>query len=221
MPNWNKYLANYQLRHGGHFFGAREDECDSHLVLTEGEPSPILVWVDTDPAGRYSERNLKARTMVRLNKEYNLHIWARSLVGTGVKGVLNLVKGEGDYGYPEATRGRAITTSNEAFTKLVLGDLELRNALIAREKEYLKVRSAPQGDGWHVVEVGYDSFEGTMTGSSPWMDRLITNAQELGYMEPQDRAVIEQAAQDYFDGQMDEFLIFLRAARRAVTTWRL
>lgn len=216
--NWNRYLASYQTLRGGHFFGAAEEDCDSHLVLMEGEPSPILVWVDEDPAGRSHPRNLKARTMVQLNGDYTLSIWARSLVGAGVKSVIGLVKG-GDYGYPEATRGRVITTDNKAFTKLVLGDLDLRSALMAREKEYLKVRPAPQGDGWHVVEVGCNNFEGLTRDSSPWLTDVMY--QDISFLTEAEKETMLRAGSLHFAAQMDEFLAFLRAARGAVTAWRL
>ena len=141
--DWNLYLARYQATRGGFFFGAEEDSCDSELVLPQEEGAPIIVSLDEDPAGRYSYRSLRARTMVQLNDTYQLVIHNRSLTGGGAKGLLNLVGRETDFGYPEATRGRLITTNNKLFTKLVLGDLDLRNALIAREREYLKVRPAP------------------------------------------------------------------------------
>ena len=33
--NWNYYLSCYQQARGGHFFGALEEDCDCHLVLTQ------------------------------------------------------------------------------------------------------------------------------------------------------------------------------------------
>lgn len=223
MPlDWNLYLARYQQARGGYFFGASEDYYDGQLVLTEGEKTPLIVWLENAPSGRSSVNNLKARTMVQLNGDYTLHIRAQSLVGKGVKGFMNLV-GEADqrmdYGFPEATRGRIITTNNKPFTKLVLGDLALRNALTARKREYLKVLPAPRKDGWHVVETGAIGFEGTLAGNSPWSTDLM--CQDTTFLEEAEREPLLQAGSEHFNAQMDEFLGFLRAARDAVTAWRL
>lgn len=222
LVNWNLYLARYQQARGGYFFGASEDYYDGQLVLTEGEKTPLIVWLENAPSGRSSVNNLKARTMVQLNGDYTLHIRAQSLVGKGVKGFMNLV-GEADqrmdYGFPEATRGRIITTNNKPFTKLVLGDLALRNALTARKREYLKVLPAPRKDGWHVVETGAIGFEGTLTGNSPWSTDLM--CQDTTFLEEAEREDLLQAGSEHFNAQMDEFLGFLRAARDAVTAWRL
>lgn len=220
--DWNLYLARYQQARGGDYFGASEDYYDGQLVLTEGEKTPLIVWLEEATSGRSSVNNLKARTMVQLNGDYTLHIRAQSLVGRGVKGFMNLV-GEADqrmdYGFPEATRGRIITTDNKPFTKLVLGDLALRNALIARKREYLKVLPAPRKDGWHVVETGAISFEGTLTGNSPWSTDLMY--QDTTFLEEAEREALLQAGSEHFNAQMDGFLDFLRAARDAVTAWRL
>lgn len=222
LVNWNLYLARYQQARGGYYFGADGEYYDGQLVLAEGEKTPLIVWLENAPSGRSSVNNLKARTMVQLNGDYTLHIRAQSLVGRGVKGFMNLV-GEADqrmdYGFPEATRGRIITTNNKPFTKLVLGNLALRNALTAREKEYLKVLPAPGKDGWHVVEIGAINFEGIVAGDSPWFTEAV--AQDTTFMEEDEREALLQAGSEHFDAQMDGFLGFLRAARDAVTAWRL
>lgn len=218
--NWNLYFARYQKERGGAYFGSEREWYDCQLVLTEGERAPILVYVDSDPNGKYSTNNIFARTCVQLNGEYSLKIGDTNAVVSGVKGLVGMIGGGNDYGYPEVTRNRAITTNNKPFTKQVLGDLDFRNALLQRKRDYLKIQPTPQGDGWHMVEVGDINFEGAINGS-PWLGDVIMRAQDTLYMEPEDRAVIERAAQDYFNTQLDEFLNLLRAAARAVTTWRM
>ena len=217
--DWNLYLARYQTTRGGFFFGAEEDDCDSQLVLPQEEGAPLIVYLDEDPAGRYTTRTLKARTMVQLNGTYQLVLHERSLTGGGAKTLLSLAGRETDFGYPEATRGRLITTNNKPFTKLVLGDLALRNALIAREREYLKVRPAPGNTGWHMIEVGAPQFEGTLKGDYGWANQAMRD--ELGYMGDEDKEVLRRAGSEHFDAHMDGMLDLLRAGRRAVTTWRL
>ena len=218
--NWNLLFARYQKERGGAYFGSNRSWYDCQLVLTEGERAPILVFVDTDPAGKYSQNNIFARTCVQLNGEYDLKIGDVNAVVGGVKGLAGMLGGGEDYGYPDITRSRSIATNNKPFTKRVLGDLELRDSLKKRPRDYLRIQPTPQGDGWHMVEIGDINFEGTVT-SSPWLGKPIVAAGDTLYMTPEDKAVIQRAAQDYFNAQMDEFLDFLRAAARAVTAWRM
>lgn len=210
--NWNLYLSRYQEVRGGCFFGALDDDYDCHLILTEGEPSPVLVWIDTDPADGYSEHNLLARTMVRLDGEYDLHIRARSLVGS----VAGIVSGGAEFGCPEVTRGRLITTNNKALTKRVLENEDLRRGLIACKETYLKVRPAPRKkEGWHVVEVADIDFENSAIGDSPWLSEAMTR--DPAHLKEDQQEAVLKAGSDHFNSQMDVFLDLLRAARQAVT----
>jgi hypothetical protein len=212
--DWNLYLFRYQQTHGGTFFGTYEDECDCQLVLSEGEKSPLLVIFSIDPAGRYVSYNLKAKTTVQLDGSYELYIRPQSLVGSGVQTVMGVVKLGTDFGYPEATRGRVITTDNKPFTKLVLGDLELRNALTAQKTNYVKVRPSPHMQGLHLVEVGPASI-----GRAPWANDILNK--DISFFSQEDKEVVERAGSEHFDAQLDELLNLLRAARTALTTWRI
>ena len=217
--NWNKLFAGYQKTRGGTYFGIRLDTNDCQLVLTDGEKAPILVCVDTERAGKYGTmNNIYARTCVQLNGEYHLKMWEQSAVVGGVKGLMGAVAGTTDYGYPEVTRNRAISTNNKSFTKQVLGDLEFRNALLKRKKDAVTVLPTPQGDGWHMVEVSDTNFDGGLDASD-WISDAI--AADTVFMDPEDKEKIEKAAQAHFDTQMDEFLTLLRTAARAVTAWRM
>ena len=216
MADWNLYLSRYQQTHGGFFFGGGDEQCDSQLVLSEGEASPLLVCMSNDPAGRSTVEALRARTMVTLNHPYTLHIRARGLIGSGVSGVASLVGKAMDFGFSES-KGRVITTDNKPFTKLVLGDLALRNALKERKGELLEVRPGPQEDGWHMVEVFPNTLEGLVKDSSPWVNDAME--QSTDFMTPEDREAILRAGSAHFDAQMDALLNFLRTARDAVTMW--
>lgn len=216
MPDWNLYLSRYQQTHGGFFFGGGDTECDSQLVLSEGEASPLLVCMSTDPAGRSTVETLRARTMVTLDHPYTLHIRARGLIGGGISGVAGLVGKAMDFGFSE-TKGRVITTDNKASTKLTLGDLALRNALATRKKDALWVRPGPQGDGQHIVEVFATNFGGTLNDDRSWYNDAMLN--DLMYVSDEEKEATLQAGSQCFDAQMDAFLNFLRAARDAVTRW--
>ena len=215
--NWNRYLARYQQARGGIYFGGEDTYYDSQLVLTEGERSPLLVWFDSAPSGRCTSYNLRARTMVELNGTYHLHIRESSLVGKGVVGVMGMM-GKLEYGCPEATAGRIITTDNKEFTKKVLGDLDLRSSLQRRKKDYLKITPGPQQDGWHLVEVGAINFEGMM-GGSDWINDAMVR--DISLCRAEEVEGILKAGSAHFNAQMDGFLDFLRAARQAVTAWRM
>jgi len=218
--NWNAYFAAYQKERGGFYFGSNRMNFDCQLVLTQGEKAPILVWVDLDPAGKYSTKNIFARTSVQLNGEYALRIGDESALVGGVKGIAGLLGGGGDYGFPEVTKKRSISTNNKAFTKQVLSDLDFRNALLERKRDHVLIQPTPQGDGWHTVEVGDIGFEGGL-GGSPWTEMPVATYNQEALMTPEEKNVVKRAAQEHFNREMDGFLNLLRAAARAVTVWRM
>ena len=215
--NWNLLLARYQQARGGYFLGSKYDDCDSRLLIPQEERPHLLIELDVDRAGRASYSALTGRTAVQLNGTYELSIGSRGLVGGGVSGIMGAL-GKGDFGYPEATRGRVITTTNKDFTKLVLGDLDLRNALIRQEKFSLRVTPSAQGEGWHVAEICANDFAAL---KSSWVTDTITQSQSISFMSPEDQEVLLAAADRDFQPRMDEFIDFLRAAQRAITTWRM
>ena len=209
LINWNQYLSRYQQSKGGLFFGAMSDAYDSHLILTEGEETPLLVWVDTDPSDDAFEHNILARAMVQLQGEYDLHIQPRTLVG----GFANFMKGDSGFGHSEAVRGRGITCSNKFFAQQILADPGVCEGLSMWKKVYLKIRPAPQGNGWHVVEIADINFEGTPVSGSHWISDPMLK--DFSRLSDEDREVLLQAGSRHFNEQMDAFLNFLRAARRA------
>ena len=216
---WSRYLSRYQQKYGGCFFdGPDGSDYDCHLTLYEGEKYPILVFFDTEPIGKSQEPRLRARTLVCLNKSYELRIGAKSAAVSGLNNMLSAVGAEDDYGYPELTRGRMISTDNEAFTKLVLGDLALRNGLLQHKDVWLRIAPASCGGGMHAVEIGTVKFnDGLLTYKSPWINEAMRRAEGFS----PNREADLQAGSDHFNAAMHEFLDLLRAACRAVTTWNL
>ena len=215
--NWNYYLSCYQQARGGHFFGALEEDCDCHLVLT-GEETPLLVWIDTDPADGSCERNILARAMVKLDGEYDLHIQPRTLVGGRLMNVASLVTGGLEFGQSEATRGRAILSTNKYLLRQVLEESGVQEGLTTWKKVYLRIRPAPRGEGWHVVEIADINFEGHPVTGSHWICDAMDR--ETAHLSRTERDELLREGRDHFNVQMDAFLNFLRAACRAATTWK-
>ena len=175
--DWNLFLAGYQKSRGGSFFSCgreRLNQCDSQLVLSDGEEPPLLILLQRCAEGRSSWNSLIARTTIPLDGSYSLHIRRKDLTGAGFQTLMSLAGERRDYGDPAALKGRVVTTDDRAFTKLVLGDLELRRALTARPGDSLRVSPGPLNDGNHTVEVCCENFDGTGTegkenrGRRPW-----------------------------------------------------
>ena len=220
--DWNLFLAGYQKSRGGSFFSCgreRLNQCDSQLVLPDGEEPPLLILLRQCAEGRSSWNNLIARTTVHLDGAYRLHIRRKDLTGAGFQTLMSLAGERRDYGDPAALKGRVVTTEDRAFTKLVLGDLELRRALTARPGDSLRVSPGPLNDGNHTVEV-CENFDGTLTQRSPWLtDHMAALTDDCFLKDIREETALQKAAQKDFDQQMDGFLAFLRAARDAVKRW--
>lgn len=221
--DWNLFLAGYQKSRGGSFFSCgreRLNQCDSQLVLPDGEEPPLLILLRQCAEGRSSGNNLIARTTVHLDGAYRLHIRRKDLAGAGFQTLMSLAGERRDYGDPAALKGRVVTTDDRAFTKLVLGDLELRRALTARPGDSLRVSPGPLNDGNHTVEVCCENFDGTLTQRSPWLtDHMAALTDDCFLKDIREETALQKAAQKDFDQQMDGFLAFLRAARDAVKRW--
>lgn len=222
FENWDILLARYQKQRGGWFFcqdtGAWS-RSDSQLVLAAGEKTPLLVFFHVDVSGRTVYTSLAARTTVHLDGEYKLFIRPKNLVGSGFQAVMHFAGENRSYGAPQALKGRMVTTNRKDVTKLVLGDLALRNALTQRTTEYLRVGPTPLEDGSHTIEVGVTGLDGTLTApNSHWVTPAIQLVDTTSSSDSGWEAVLARADRD-FAAQMDGFLDFLRAARDAVTRW--
>ena len=122
--DWNLFLAGYQKSRGGSFFSCgreRLNQCDSQLVLPDGEEPPLLILLQRCAEGRSSWNSLIARTTIPLDGSYSLHIRRKDLTGAGFQTLMSLAGERRDYGDPAALKGRVVTTDDRAFTKLVLG----------------------------------------------------------------------------------------------------
>ena len=147
--DWNLFLAGYQKSRGGSFFSCgreRLNQCDSQLVLPDGEEPPLLILLQRCAEGRSSLNSLIARTTPLPARSYRPHICRKNMTGAGFQTLMSLAGERRDYGDPAALKGRVVTTEDRAFTELVLGDLELRRALTARPGDSLRVSPGPLND---------------------------------------------------------------------------
>lgn len=213
--SWTNFLYCYAQERGGLFLGGEDD--DGALILVEKD-RPLMVNQSYESSGRNGWYTVRARTAIQLEREYTLKIGAwkglsggvNTLLGTLDRGLEKIPNTSGllaDYGCPEVTRKRLIRTSDRRFTRQVLQSLELRNALLASPWDALTVQPGPGGAGFHQVEIvagneGWESPNGEV--------RLSTNWEE-----------IRADAHERFFPRMDQLLELVRAARDAVTVWRM
>lgn len=155
--SWNEMLYAYQKEKGGVFMGSRAADWDGELVLSYRD-EPLIIRTVGESNGRYTTTSIRVRLAIHLERDYELRIRPKSAMSTGLNTVLGVLdRGleklpsgpdlHEDYGCPEVTRGRTITTTDRSFTKLVLRDLELRNALLASPKDGLLILPGPGGGG--------------------------------------------------------------------------
>lgn len=215
--SWNNCLYHYHKTHGGFFLAGQDN--DAMLMLTWKE-RPLAVDLYR-VSGRYGSSNyVQARIPVTLGKPYKLTIGAEKTLSGGVNAVLKVVPGmsEGsvlpaDFGFPEVTKKRLIRSNNHAFTKLVLGSLELRNALLACPPEKIEVRPGPGDEGLHLITVTTASAVTSYSGG----DWDLGDA-EIFYTQEERAQLLRQIEENFFP-RMDHFLDLARAAYNAVTQW--
>lgn len=214
---WNKCLYQYHKKYGGSFLGGEED--NGLLILT---------WKDRALAvdlyrisGRYGTSNyVQARIPVTLAKPYKLTVGAEKALSGGVNTVLKAVPGlpdhavlPADFGFPEVTKRRLIRSDNHPFTKLVLGSLDLRNALQACPGERLEVRPGPGEEGLHLITV----TTAANVNNSDW----YLGEYEFSLLSEEERVRVDQRIEAEFFPKMDRFLDLARAACGAVTQWAM
>lgn len=210
--SWNECLYAYYKKYGGQLL-AGEGE-DGLLVLSHRD-QPLAVDL-YQVSGRYGSSNyVRARISLTLAKPYKLTVGAEKALSGGMNAVLKAVPGlpdhdllPADFGFPEVTKKRLIRSDNHPFTKLVLGSLELRNALLASPKEELRVRPGPRDGRLHLITITTGSTVGG--GDSDW------------YLWPDTFAPEEERLQRIeaeFFPRLDRFLDLARAACSALTQW--
>ena len=214
--SWNECLYQYHKKYGGQFLAGEEDDA---LLVPNWKDRPLAVDLATVDRGRYgSYSRVQARVPVTLGKPYKLTVGAEKALSGGVNAVLKMVPEvagfSADFGYPEITKKRLIRTENVPFTKLVLGSLDFRNALLACPRDKVELRPGPGEEGLHLITVttaaALDSLSGDgggwYTGDYP----LLTE---------EEKAEATRRVETEFFPRMDRFLDLARAAYNAVTQW--
>ena len=217
--SWNECLYRYHKKHGGRLLAGEED--DGLLMLT-WKDRPLAVDLSVVNGGRGSTFfYVRARIPVTLGKPCKLTIGPERRVSGGVNAVLKTVPGVAGYsayfGYPEVTKNRLIRTENVPFTKLVLGSLEFRNALLACPSEKVEIRPGPGEEGLHLITVttAHAIYSGDGGG---WY--LGTRGEYTAiYGSEEEQAREARRVEEEFFPRMDRFLALARAACGAVTQW--
>lgn len=217
--SWNECLYRYHKKYGGRLLAGEED--DGLLMLTFRE-RPLVVDIATAGGGQGGTFHyVRARIPLTLAKPCKLTIGPERRLSGGVNAVLKTVPGvagySADFGYPEVTKNRLIRTENVPFTKLVLGSLELRNALLACPSEKVEIRPGPGEEGLHLITVttAHAIYSGDGGG---WY--LGTRGEYTAiYGSEEEQAREARRVEEEFFPRMDRFLDLARAAYDAVTQW--
>ena len=231
--SWNEMLYAYQKEKGGVFMGSRAADWDGELVLSYRD-EPLIIRTVGESNGRYTTTSIRARIMICLERDYELRIRPKSAMSTGLNTVLGVLdRGleklpsgpdlHEDYGCPEVTRGRTITTTDRSFTKLVLRDLELRNALLASPKDGLLILPGPGREGLHLVE----SYSYPQSTGADWYSELRdlkpdwTDSEEERVEKRERRENLDELARNTLCPRLDKLIGLTKAARGAALTWRM
>lgn len=216
--SWNTCLCEYHQKHGGQFLAGEEDDA---LLLLPWKDRFLVVDLFRD-SGQYGPFfHPQARVAVTLGKPYKLTIGEKSALSGGMNTVLKAVPGlsertKADFGFPEATKKRLITSDDHPFTKLVLEDLSFRNALLACPEDKVEVRPGPGAEGLHLVCVSTGA-----SVDSPRSGWMLDTPEDFGdfYRTGEELAQIARRVEEEFFPRMDRFLDLCRAAYGAVTRW--
>ncbi len=214
--SWNEILYVYQKEKGGVFMGSRAADWDGELILSCRDEPLVVRTIYETPGGSASTtiRNrwisIRARIMICLERDYELRIRPQSAVSTGFHTVLGV-------------RGRIITTTDRSFTKLVLRDLELRNALLASPKDGLLILPGPGREGMHLVE----SWSYPESTGADWYSELRdlkpdwTDSEEERVEKRERWENLDELARNTLCPRLDKLIGLAKAARGAALTWRM
>ena len=216
--SWNSSLYEYHKKYGGQFLAG---ELDDGLLILTWKDRPLVVDLSMVNGGRSGTfSNIRPRATVTLAKPYKLTVGAEKALYGGVNTVLKAVPGlpdhavlPADFGFPEVTKRRLIRSDNHPFTKLVLGSLDLRNALQACPGERLEVRPGPGEEGLHLITV----TTAANVNNSDW----YLGEYEFSLLSEEERVRVDQRIEAEFFPKMDRFLDLARAACGAVTQWAM
>ena len=220
--SWNHSLYIYHKKQGGQFLADRDS--DDGMLILAFKDHPLVVDIATEGGGRFGPFSyVRARLPVALARPYELTIGAEKALSGGVNTVLRAVPGlpgggilPADFGFPEVTKKRLIRSDNFDFTKLVLGSLDFRNALLSCPGENVKIRPGPGTGGLHLITVTTASALHSLGGDGgSW---YLSNSGEYTelYASEEDKA---RRVEEEFFPRMDRFLTLARAACGAVTQW--
>ena len=222
--SWSECLYQYHKKYGGQLLAGGDE--DALLVLT-WKDRPLAVdlshYVSSGRGGVSSAYFVRARVPVTLGKPYKLTVGAEKKLSGGVNAVLKMVPEvagfSADFGYPEVTKKRLIRSNNHSFTKLVLGNLEFRNALAACPEEKLELRPGPGEEGLHLITVTTASAigGGVFDGGAGWY--LADDYDTFNADSEMEAARAAQEIEKEFFPRMDRLLDLCRAAWNAVTQW--
>lgn len=218
--SWNKCLYLYHQKYGGQFWAGEAD--DALLVLPwKGRFLAVDLYQASGQYGPFPHPQV--RTPVTLAKPYKLTIGEEGKLSAGVNAVLKAVPGlpggsflPADFGFPEVTKKRLITSDNHPFTKLALGNLDFRNALAACPDDKVEVRPGPGEEGLHLITVTTSTVL-DRAGSDWYLGEYYPSVQAT----EEEKAQTNREVKEKFFTRMDRFLDLARAAYGAVTQWPL
>lgn len=223
--SWNDRLYFYAQKRGAVYLGRMDgksiltDEVWTEhdgVVLLEHKGQPLLIkcWLNK---GRYSDdQAVQVQLNCELERPYYLNIGPKSALRKGLSGILG--QREKVYGFPEVVKGRSIKTDDEEFTKMVLRDLELRNALMKQPKYALCIEpNAPKcvGGGEHCITAWCRLDSGAAATDPEW--DLDDVGDDWGTREQQRKRLDSEM----FAQKLDALVELAKAAHGAVLTWRM
>ena len=220
--SWNDQLYIYTQKRGGTYLGRMEEKHaltdESYmqhggmaLLMHKGAPLLIKSWCDMD---RYSiQRGVQVQLNCELERPYFFSVTPKNILRKGLNFIMT--GKEKEYGFPELTAGRGIKTDNKEFTKAVLRDLELRNALMKNTDYGLDIEpNVPKcvGGGSQCI-TAWCRLDSGMAGSiAPEWGILDTDGV---YTNP------EQLDSPAFTRKLDDLVALAKIAHDALVTWRM
>lgn len=208
--SWNDCLYAYAKKYGGDYWGRMDQEWDGVLRM-EYRGEPVLIRAVATGQSRYETvYTAYVSLQVTLERRYSCKMDPKSAMVQGVKTAWGQVKklapqvpfGE-DYGYPELTAQRMISTTDKPFTKRVLSSLELRQSLLDLPKFGICVDPVAPDSQYHQI-MSFGKLE-----VETFQDYNEVRTDYTPNISPE------------FEPGLDKLLQLAWTARQAVTAWRM
>ena len=224
--SWNDQLYLYVQKRGGVYLGRMDSKSGQNdeaymqhggVAVLEYKGTTLLIksWSDID---RYTiRRGVQVQLNCELERPYRCSISRKNALRKGLSGILG--QKNNDYGVPEATAGRSIKTDDREFTKMVLRDLDLRNALMNNPGYGLDIEpNTPNcvGGGGHCITAWCRLDTGAAGSTAPEWD-IIDLDDDWGTPEQ----IRKRLDSEMFAQKLDDLVALAKAAHNAVTTWRM